>query len=112
MRRVGKVVALVSLACSDAPADFEIVASFPHDPSAYTQGLATVDSVLFESTGQYRRSEIRRVDLRTGAVLARRQLDPKQFGEGLALHAGRLFQLTWRENVAYVYEINTLARTD
>jgi len=112
VRRIGTIAVLASVACSDAPADFAIVASYPHDPSAYTQGLVTVDSVVFESTGQYRRSEIRQVELRTGAVLARRQLDPKQFGEGLALHAERLFQLTWRENVAYVYEINTLARTD
>ena len=103
---------LAIAACDREPADFEVVATFPHDPSAYTQGLVTSDSVLFESTGQYQRSEIRRVELRTGAVLARRRLHPDQFGEGLALHAGRLFQVTWRENVAYAYETDTFVRTD
>ncbi len=107
-------VVLAACACerTDSAADFEITASYPHDASAYTQGLVTTDSGLYESTGRYGVSDLRRVDLRTGKVLARRALAPTEFGEGLALHAGRLYQLTWKEGTAYVYSPETLAPLD
>ncbi len=94
----------------DAP--FEVVAEFPHDTGAYTQGLIWQDSVLYESTGRYGDSEVRRVDLRTGKVLASTPLSKDRFGEGLALLNGRLFQLTWESQVGYVYDAITLARVD
>ncbi|MFI5309798.1 MAG: glutaminyl-peptide cyclotransferase, partial [Gemmatimonadales bacterium] len=74
---------------------FEVTARFPHDSAAYTQGLLWADSVLFESTGLYGHSELRRVDLRSGKVLASRALPANRFGEGLVLLKGRLYQLTW-----------------
>jgi glutamine cyclotransferase len=95
---------------SSAP--FEITERFPHDSTAYTQGLLWADTVLFESTGRYGYSEIRRVDLRSGQVLARRTLAPNRFGEGLALLNGKLYQLTWKSGVAYVYDAVTLALVD
>src|SRR5438067_763798 len=94
------------------PAAFEVTAQFPHDPSAYTQGLVWADSVLFESTGLYGHSELRRVDLRSGRVLASRALAPNRFGEGLALMNGRLYQLTWESGIAYTYDASTLAPRD
>lgn len=94
----------------DAP--FEVVAEFPHDTGAYTQGLVWADSVLYESTGRYGDSEVRRVDLRTGKVLASAPLAHDRFGEGLALLGGRLYQLTWESKVAYVYDAATLALVD
>lgn len=94
----------------DAP--FEVVAQFPHDTGAYTQGLIWADSVLYESTGRYGDSEVRRVDLRTGAVLASTRLPDNRFGEGLALLGGRLYQLTWESKIAYVYDATTLALVD
>lgn len=94
------------------PAPFETTARFPHDPAAYTQGLLWADTILFESTGQYGRSDIRRVDLRTGRVLARRALAADRFGEGLALLKGRLYQLTWESGIAYTYDAATLAPLD
>ena len=107
------VAALFVCACEgNVAADYEVTATYPHDARAYTQGLLTSDSVLFESTGRYGMSDVRRVDLRTGAILDRRALTPKQFGEGLALHAGRLYQLTWQEGTAYVYSPETLAPLD
>jgi len=81
-----------------------VAARYPHDSAAYTQGLFWADSVLFESTGKYGHSEVRRVDLTSGRVLARHALAPDRFGEGLALVGGRLYQLTWKEGVAYVYD--------
>jgi glutaminyl-peptide cyclotransferase len=94
------------------PAAFEVTARFPHDPTAYTQGLVWADSVLFESTGQYGHSDVRRVDLRSGRVLASRPLPPDRFGEGLALMHDRLYQLTWESGVAYTYDAATLAPRD
>ena len=91
---------------------FETIATFSHDSTAYTQGLLWADSVLFESTGLNGHSEIRRVDLRSGRVLASRALPADRFGEGLALLRGRLYQLTWQSGVAYVYDAATLALVD
>jgi glutamine cyclotransferase len=110
---IALVASLVVSACnaSDA-APYAVTARFPHDSSAYTQGLLWSDSVLFESTGLYGQSEVRRVDLRSGRVLASRSLAPDRFGEGLALLKGRLYQLTWKEHVAYTYDAATLAPRD
>jgi len=91
---------------------FSVTATFPHDPTAYTQGLFWADSVLFESTGLYGHSDVRRVDLRTGRVLASRPLAANRFGEGLALLHGRLYQLTWESGVAYTCDPATLAPGD
>ena len=109
--------AISPTACGDArsetvDAPFEIVAEYPHDTGAYTQGLVWQDSVLFESTGRYGASQVRRVDLRTGAVLASTALPDNRFGEGLALLGGKLYQLTWESKVAYVYDAVSLALQD
>jgi glutaminyl-peptide cyclotransferase len=91
---------------------YEVVDRFPHDPHAYTQGLLQADSVLIESTGLYGYSQVRRVDLRSGRVLASRPLGSKRFGEGLTRLNGRLYQLTWKEGVAYTYDEATLSPGD
>ena len=70
------------------------------------------DTVLFESTGRYGHSELRRVDLKSGRVLAARTLADNRFGEGLALLNGRLYQLTWQSGIAYTYDAATLAPRD
>lgn len=111
--RLSCALALLVCACDGgAAADYEVTATYPHDVTAYTQGLLTSDSVLFESTGIYGMSDVRRVDMRTGKVLSRRATSPEQFAEGLALHAGRLYQLTWKEGTANVYSPETLAPLD
>jgi glutamine cyclotransferase len=96
----------------DRSESYDVTDHFPHDSTAYTQGLVWAESVLFESTGQYGHSDVRRVDLHSGRVLARRPLPPDRFGEGLALLRGRLYQLTWKEGVAYTYDAATLAPGD
>lgn len=93
-------------------ASFEVTGRLPHDPSAYTQGLLWADGVLFESTGQYGHSEVRRIDLPSGRILASRALPANRFGEGLALLKGRLYQLTWKSGVAYAWDATTLAPLD
>jgi glutaminyl-peptide cyclotransferase len=106
-------VSLVASACGGADAGpYDVTARFPHDSTAYTQGLLWADSVLFESTGLYGHSDVRRVDLRSGRVLASRALAANRFGEGLALLKGTLYQLTWKEQIAYTYDAATLAPRD
>lgn len=115
-RSLPLLLALALAACpggeAAAPADFEVTARFPHDPAAYTQGLVWQDGQFYESTGRYGYSELRRVELATGRVLAARALPADRFGEGLALLGGRLYQLTWESGVAYVYDAATLAPLD
>lgn len=82
----------------------EIVAEYPHDPNAYTQGLVFADGKLYESTGEYGRSSLREVDLKTGNVLRSLALPDRYFGEGLALVGDSLlYQLTWQEQRCLVY---------
>lgn len=84
----------------------------PHDDEAFTQGLLLHRGALYESTGLYGHSSLRRVDPATGRVLARRQLPRQFFGEGLALcpqgDSARLLQLTWREGRVLAYDPDTL----
>lgn len=85
-------------------------ARYPHDPQAFTQGLLWQDGKLFESTGLYGRSTVRRVDLETGRVELEAPLQASLFGEGLALNgAGDLVQLTWREGRALRWRRDGLA---
>lgn len=89
----------------------EIVAEYPHDPSAFTQGLVFRDGRLYESTGLYGASELREVELATGRVLRRVALPADLFGEGLARVGDRLVQLTWLEERALVWDLATFGRT-
>lgn len=109
------LIAVVSLAMSgDAPIPVHavtVVASFPHDRAAFTQGLAVEDGVLYEGTGHYGESTLRRVDLETGAVDKSMSLAADYFGEGITLMGEQIFQLTWQEGVCFLYDKQTLAPT-
>lgn len=115
-RAVAGLLTVISFGCGNgerqSPALFDVIARYPHDSTAYTQGLVWEDGVLYESTGQYGHSDVRRVDLKTGRVLASRPLSKDRFGEGLALLHGILYQLTWESHVAYTYDAATLAPRD
>jgi len=76
---------------------------FPHDPGAFTQGLSFYDGNLYEGTGQYGASTLRRVDLATGTVLLERQLEETLFGEGIALVGDRILQLTYLSRQGFAY---------
>lgn len=84
-----------------------VVEAYPHDPAAFTEGLVFDGTTLFESTGEFGRSTLRRVDVATGDVLQLRALADNEFGEGLALVDDRLIQLTYQNNVAHVYDAIT-----
>lgn len=82
----------------------EVVKTYPHDKNAFTQGLVFENGALYEGTGLYGASELRRVDLETGRVLQRRALPATVFGEGLTAFDGRLVQLTWTSKTGFVYD--------
>lgn len=86
---------------------YEVVRVWPHDRTAFTQGLAWRDGELLESTGRYP-STVRRVRLEDGAVLQRRELEPSLFGEGLTEIDGRVVTLTWRSGRGFVWDADDL----
>lgn len=86
---------------------YQVVATYPHDPKAFTQGLVWDNGVLYESTGLKGQSSLRRVDLKTGRVLQRRVVNSRYFAEGLALLNNQLIQLTWQEKTGFVYDRRT-----
>jgi glutamine cyclotransferase len=85
----------------------EVVAVHPHDANAFTQGLLYHQGYLYESTGLYGRSDLRQVALSSGEVIRSRRLDARLFGEGLARVNERLIQITYREQVAIAYDLDT-----
>jgi glutamine cyclotransferase len=89
---------------------YRVVASAPHDPHAFTQGLVYWHGELYESTGLHGRSSLRRVDVETGRVLQKVNLPVQYFGEGLALVGDRIVQLTWKQGLAFVYDRRTFER--
>jgi glutamine cyclotransferase len=86
---------------------YEVVATYPHDPTAFTQGLVFRNGELLESTGRYP-STVRRVRLEDGEVLAKRELDTRLFGEGLTVFGDRMITLTWQTGEGFVWNPDTL----
>ena len=86
---------------------YKIVHVYPHDDQAYTQGLIFRDGFLYESTGLYGRSSLRKVKLDTGEVVQQRPLDARYFAEGLTEWRGELLQLTWRSEIGFIYDMAT-----
>jgi len=88
--------------------DFQVVNTYPHDGGAFTQGLTYRDSFLYESTGLFGSSSLRKVRLETGEVVARQEVSEQYFAEGLADWEDRLIQLTWQSGVGLVYDLESL----
>ena len=84
-----------------------VIKAFPHDANAYCQGLAIDQGKLYEGTGREGQSTLRQVDLATGQVLKRHAVDPRQFGEGITVMGDRIYQLTWKSGICYVYDRDT-----
>ena len=87
---------------------YQVVNEYPHDQTAFTQGLVFRDGFLYESTGLNGRSTLRKVRLETGEVLEQVMLGQQFFGEGLTDWHDELLQLTWRSNLGFVYDVSTL----
>src|ERR1700748_846733 len=94
---------------SKAPEELNYVVEkkYPHDTSAYTEGLLYQDGYLYESGGNYGESDLRKVDVNTGKVVQKTKLDKKYFGEGISIVGNKIIQLTYHEKVGFIYDKNT-----
>ncbi|MEX0300233.1 MAG: glutaminyl-peptide cyclotransferase [Kordiimonas sp.] len=86
---------------------YEVVTAFPHDPDAFTQGLFFYKGYLYESTGRYGRSSLRKVDVESGRVIQFQALPSNRFGEGVTNFGDEIFGLTWRSGVGFVWELES-----
>jgi len=85
----------------------QVVNEYPHDRAAYSQGLIFVDGTLYEGTGKYGESTLRRVDLKTGQIQQQIALSHRVFGEGITAWEDTIVQLSWKANVGMVYDRKT-----
>lgn len=89
---------------------FTLVKTFPHDNTAFTQGLTIEGGKLFESTGQNSNSWIAEVDIATGAQDKKVQLEKKYFGEGISILNNKIYQLTWQNKTGFIYDLKTFQK--
>lgn len=89
---------------------YTIVNTYPHDINAYTQGLEFYNGILYEGTGQYGESTLRKTDYKTGKVDIKIDLEQRFFGEGITFLNDKIYQLTWKENTAFIYDAKTLKK--
>lgn len=89
---------------------FDVVNSYPHQTTAYTQGLQFVDGLLWEGTGQYGASRLQYVDLTSGSVKVVATLPKEHFGEGITILNDKIYQLTWQNSVMHIYDRKTLKK--
>jgi glutaminyl-peptide cyclotransferase len=108
------VICVLASGCSvaaEAPVlGYRVVHEYPHDPQAFTQGLIYLDGALYESTGMYGESSLRKVKLETGVVLQVVAVPAQYFAEGLTEWKNNLIQLTWKTGIGFVYDRQTFAR--
>lgn len=95
---------------------YEVVACYPHDPTAFTEGLVFHDGTLYESTGPYpvprSVSTLRQVEISSGRVIRERALRNLYFAEGLAIFEGKVYQLTYQDGKGFVYDLETFSLLD
>ncbi len=91
---------------------YEIVNTYPHDITSYTQGLEFYKGELYESTGQYGESKLRKLDYKNGTVLENIDLSASYFGEGLSVLNDKIYQLTWKEGRGLVYDVNSFEQIE
>ena len=88
---------------------YTIIAEYPHDTSAYTQGLEFYNGKLYEGTGDFQTSSLRITDYKTGKVEKKHMMGTDSiFGEGITIFKNKLYQLTWESNIVYVYDVNNI----
>ena len=90
---------------------YEILNTYPHAKTSYTQGLEFHNDTLYESVGEYGKSALLKTDLKTGKIFKRIDLESNYFAEGITVLNNTLLQLTWRENMGFIYDLNTFEKT-
>lgn len=88
---------------------YDLVKVYPHDPKAYTQGLAYHDGYMYEGTGQYGESSIRKTNMKDGKILSVLNIDSQLFGEGITLYKDKIYQITWRSRKGFIYDLKTFS---
>ena len=109
---LGLALALAAATVRAAPipvSGYEVVHAYPHDTKAFTEGLFYLNGYLYESTGQFGGSTIRKVKLETGAVVHRVILPPSLFGEGIVNWGDELISVTWKNGVGFRRDLKTFA---
>lgn len=86
--------------------NYEVVNSYPHDKNAFTQGLEYFNGYLYEGTGLNGKSSLRKVDLKTGKIEKIHHLEDKYFGEGITIFKNKIYQLTWKSNTGFIYNLD------
>lgn len=104
-----QAIAQTNAAIRPAIETYQIVATYPHDTGAFTQGLFFWQGILYESTGRFGQSTVRKVNLVTGEIIASRDLPPEYFGEGITRWQDKIIALTWRAGTGFVMDIETLS---
>lgn len=89
---------------------YEVINTYPHDITSYTQGLEFHNGELYESTGQLKESKLRKVDFETGEILKNINLEDRYFGEGLTIYKNNIYQLTWRSKTGFIYDVDTFEK--
>ena len=89
---------------------YKIINEYPHDITSYTQGLEFFNDTLYESTGQYKESKLRKVDYKTGDILKDIHLADEYFGEGLTILNNKIYQLTWQKGIGFIYDLNSFEK--
>ncbi|XRE42146.1 Glutamine cyclotransferase [Tenacibaculum discolor] len=99
----------IEVLAKEAPAvySYKIVNIYPHDKGAYTQGLEYKNGYLYESTGRNGESTLRKIELETGKVLQKTDLDEKYFGEGMTIFNNKIYWLTWHARKGFIYDFET-----
>jgi glutamine cyclotransferase len=100
----GPITATLAPASAPPVYTYRVVNIYPHDPTAFTQGLVYQEGIFYEGTGLYSQSTLRKVDPSTGQVLQGIGLPDQYFGEGIVILGERLYQLTWQENTGFIYD--------
>lgn len=90
---------------------FSIVNTYDHDITSYTQGLEFYKGNLYESTGQYQESKLRQLNYEDGIIINNKNLTSQYFGEGLTVLNDKIYQLTWKENTGFIYDVNTFEQS-
>ncbi len=91
---------------------FEVINRYPHTPTAYTQGLRYFDGLMYEGTGRNGQSMLKKYRLEDGELLQSKRLSDRYFGEGIEIVGDRIFQLTWRAHMVFVYDLESFEQTD
>ncbi|WP_136480943.1 glutaminyl-peptide cyclotransferase [Cognatitamlana onchidii] len=109
-----KVTSTITILHNELPKvyTYNIIDEYPHDITSYTQGLEFYNDTLYESTGQYKESKLRKVNYKTGEVIKNMNLADEYFGEGLTILNDKVYQLTWQKGTGFIYDVHSFNKLD